>query len=407
MTAARALAIALLLPLAVACERTGPLAPVTSVGDAPLSAGGAVIVVKGDSLYSLSRKYNVPLRDLAEVNRLSPPYTLDIGQRLVLPSSRQYIVQKGDTLYGISRMFGVDVSELTRVNNLSAPFAVQAGQPLRLPGAGGAPTTLTADAPKPAARGSVQVTELTPPPGNAASAKPVTGTPTPPAAAATPPAAGAEAGSGFEPGREPKPLRPPSKPAAAADSAPAGAPVPLKPPSPPASAEGARPAEPEVAAAPAAPPKEVGKPPPRAGTRFLWPVKGKLVSGYGPKPDGMHNDGINIAAAKGTPVIAADNGVVAYAGNELKGFGNLLLVRHSDGFITAYAHLDTMKVDRGATVKRGQVIGTVGQTGAVSSPQLHFELRKGSQAVDPDGHLDPAGGKVTGAAFPDAPQGPG
>nr|WP_246337663.1 peptidoglycan DD-metalloendopeptidase family protein [Azospirillum oleiclasticum] len=384
-----------------------------------MSAGGAIIVVKGDSLYSLSRKYNVPLRDLAEANRLSPPYTLDIGQRLVLPASRQYIVQRGDTLYGISRMFGVDVSELTRVNNLSAPFAVQAGQPLRLPGAGG--TTATAEAPKPATRGSVQVSELSPPPGNAAAAKPVTVTPAPaspapaagaPAAAAvTPPAAsGTAAATGFEPGREPKPLRPPSKPATATESAPAvaaGAPVQLKPPTPPTAAEGARPAEPEVAAAPAAPPKEVGKPPPRAGTRFLWPVKGKLVSGYGPKPDGMHNDGINIAAAKGTPVVAADNGVVAYSGNELRGFGNLLLVRHSDGFITAYAHLDTMKVERGATVKRGQVIGTVGQTGAVSSPQLHFELRKGSQAVDPDGHLDPAGGKVTGAAFPDGQPGPG
>ncbi|WP_370540715.1 murein hydrolase activator EnvC, partial [Azospirillum sp. INR13] len=88
-------------------------------------------------------------------------------------------------------------------------------------------------------------------------------------------------------------------------------------------------------------------------------MKGKLLSGFGPKPDGLHNDGLNIAAPKGTAVVAADNGVVAYAGNELRGFGNLLLLKHSDGWITAYAHLDKIEVERGATVKRGQVIARV------------------------------------------------
>ncbi|MCG5242609.1 M23 family metallopeptidase, partial [Azospirillum doebereinerae] len=167
------------------------------------------------------------------------------------------------------------------------------------------------------------------------------------------------------------------------------------------------PAQPEVAAA--APPKpepkaEAGAPPPRGGARFLWPVKGKLISGYGPKPDGLHNDGLNIAASKGTAVVAADNGVVAYAGNELRGFGNLLLLKHADGWITAYAHLDRIDVERGATVKRGQAVGKVGQTGSVSSPQLHFELRKGSQAVDPTDQMDR---KSIEGAFRDGPLGPG
>ena len=123
--------------------------------------------------------------------------------------------------------------------------------------------------------------------------------------------------------------------------------------------------------------------------RPSWPVSGTILSEFGPKSGGLHNDGINIAAAKGTAVRAADEGTVAYAGNELKGFGNLVLVRHADGWMTAYAHLDRMDVDRGAPVKRGQIIGTVGATGNVRAPQLHFELRRGSRAVDPRERLAP------------------
>jgi murein DD-endopeptidase MepM/ murein hydrolase activator NlpD len=123
----------------------------------------------------------------------------------------------------------------------------------------------------------------------------------------------------------------------------------------------------------------------------MWPVNGKVISVYGAKVGGQHNDGINIAAPLGTPVRAADNGVVVYAGNELRGFGNLLLVRHADGWVSAYAHCDALLVKRGEQVKRGQVIARVGQTGAVGSPQLHFELRKSGQAVDPTSELGPQG----------------
>ena len=403
-----------------ACERVGGLAPFTHVSEVPDSAGGAITVQKGDSAYSLSRRYNVPLRDLIEANRLAPPYRLEVGQRLVLPTSRQYIVQKGDSLYSISRMHNVDVSELTRLNNLSPPYAVQAGQPLRLPGAndgsgtmvasGGAVPLTPQGAPlgttqgSPAGRGSVQSAEL-PPPG-ASSSGGISATPLPPpskpgsaaepAPIQTAPAPTGQAPAGdtaYQPGQAPTMLRPPgAKPTPTPIPAPSAAPAPAP--------------QQEVAAAP--PPKPEPKaeaaPPPRGGGRFLWPVKGKLLSGFGPKPDGLHNDGLNIAAPKGTAVVAADNGVVAYAGNELRGFGNLLLLKHSDGWITAYAHLDKIEVERGATVKRGQVIARVGQTGGVSSPQLHFELRKGSQAVDPSDQMDR---KVSeGAARGDRP-GPG
>jgi murein DD-endopeptidase MepM/ murein hydrolase activator NlpD len=131
----------------------------------------------------------------------------------------------------------------------------------------------------------------------------------------------------------------------------------------------------------------VPPPPARSSSRFAWPVRGKILSTFGPKAGGRHNDGINIAAAAGTPVLAAENGVVAYAGNDLKGFGNLVLIRHQGGWITAYGHNDTLLVKRGDTVKRGQPIARVGSSGNVGAPQLHFEIRKGVEAVNPQSYL--------------------
>ncbi len=120
---------------------------------------------------------------------------------------------------------------------------------------------------------------------------------------------------------------------------------------------------------------------------FRWPVRGRIIAGFGPKPNGLQNDGINLAVPEGTPIKAAEDGVVAYAGNELKGYGNLVLVRHSNGFVTAYAHASEILVKRGDTVKRGQVIAKSGQTGNVTAPQLHFEIRKGATPVDPAQYL--------------------
>ena len=116
---------------------------------------------------------------------------------------------------------------------------------------------------------------------------------------------------------------------------------------------------------------------------FRWPVRGKVITSYGAKTNGKANDGINLAVPEGTPVKAAEDGVVAYSGNELKGYGNLVLIRHSNGYVTAYAHASELLVKRGDTIKRGQVIAKSGQSGEVASPQLHFEIRKGSTPVDP------------------------
>ncbi|WGR92034.1 peptidoglycan DD-metalloendopeptidase family protein [Bradyrhizobium sp. ISRA443] len=116
---------------------------------------------------------------------------------------------------------------------------------------------------------------------------------------------------------------------------------------------------------------------------FRWPVRGKVITAYGTKTNGKVNDGINVAVPEGTPVKAAEDGVVAYSGNELKGYGNLVLIRHPNGYVTAYAHASELLVKRGDTIKRGQVIAKSGQSGEVGSPQLHFEIRKGSSPVDP------------------------
>src|SRR5581483_10001834 len=121
---------------------------------------------------------------------------------------------------------------------------------------------------------------------------------------------------------------------------------------------------------------------------FRWPVRGRVICAFGSRPSGQHNDGINVAVPQGTPIKAAEEGVVVYAGNELKTYGNLVLVRHANGYVTAYAHASEILVKRDEAVKRGQVIAKSGQSGNVSSPQVHFEIRKGSSPVDPMPYLD-------------------
>jgi murein DD-endopeptidase MepM/ murein hydrolase activator NlpD len=120
-----------------------------------------------------------------------------------------------------------------------------------------------------------------------------------------------------------------------------------------------------------------------AGDKLRWPVQGKILTSFGQRDDGTHNDGINLSVPMGTPVHAAEGGTVAYAGSELKGYGNLILVRHDNGWVTAYAHNEELLVKRGDKVQRGQIIAKAGRTGSVDQPQVHFELRQGSKPVDP------------------------
>jgi murein DD-endopeptidase MepM/ murein hydrolase activator NlpD len=342
------------LGLAAALAACGPVTqPVTgaysqpSAGSAATASGGTeerpsplgltYRVEPGDTVYSIARRANLGIRTVIEANGLVPPYILVPGRILQLPRLREHVVQTGDTLYALSRRYDVQLLELVRANRLPEPYTIRVGERLVLPGQAGraartaAPTALTES-------------EL-PAPGPAAPGQPGRGTLAPPTAlpsgepAAPPPASGQPA-----PGRT----------------------APVSKPAPP----------PAATTAAVAPPVATGR-------GFLWPVKGRIISDFGPKKGGEHNDGVNIEAPRGSPVVATENGVVAYAGNELRGFGNLLLIRHDDGWVSAYAHNDSFLVERGDKVQRGQRIATVGSTGSVASPQLHFELRNKSRAVDP------------------------
>jgi murein DD-endopeptidase MepM/ murein hydrolase activator NlpD len=128
-------------------------------------------------------------------------------------------------------------------------------------------------------------------------------------------------------------------------------------------------------------------PPASGAPAFAWPVSGRVISDFGSTSTGGKNDGINISAAQGAPIHASASGTVTYAGDELKNYGNLVLVKHAGGYTTAYAHADRLVVARGDFVARGQVIGYVGQTGDVSAPQLHFEIRQATTPVNPRSYL--------------------
>ncbi len=275
--------------------------------------------------------------------------------------ARSYIVRSGDVLSKIAQQSGVSTLELARVNGLTPPYQVRLGQRLVLPGSGAA--------------GSLPPTPPTPlhPVGRMPPPPPAL----PPAAANGAPPHVLRLPSNYNPGAT---VRAPSSPPAVTQ--------PVLPPAVPPGHAG-KPATASASPASSSTASAKGEEvPSRSGARFMLPVNGPLLSGYGTKPDGRHNDGLNIGANRGTPVAAADDGVVAYVGNELRGYGNLILIRHSDGWMTAYAHLDHTMVSRGAEVRRGQKIGTVGTTGTVTTPQLHFEVRRGSQAVDPKNFVD-------------------
>ncbi len=274
------------------------------------------------------------------------------------------IVQRGDTLLGIARRHGVSLSPLAAANGLSPPYVIRPGQVLHVPGAGGVLAPPMAAAPSGSALGVTAEG-----PGHPAER-----------VASLPPAAEVTASRAVVT----EDLPPPGPPVPAAPARVAAA-----PPSPPPAAE-APPAPTRAAAEGERPPQREAAPPPRRMPpgRFAWPVRGRVVSGFGSKGGGLVNDGMNIAAAEGTPVRAGADGTVIYAGNGVRGFGNLVLIRHQGGWVTAYAHNQRILVRQGQAVRTGEEIARVGSTGAVASPQLHFQVRRDGKPVDPAAHLD-------------------
>lgn len=326
-------AICLILLLA-SCAPSKNLAPVYSYGVAPgVGSLGVHVVQPTDTVYKISQKYNLDLRGIIEANHLSPPYFLKTGSRLSLPAPRTYRARSTDSIYNVSRLFNTTQTELASLNKLSPPYKLAQGQLLKIPS-----SYDTAD------DVSMPVDTVMPAPPLPASVESV------PLSSNLPP-----------------PITTPVTTAT------------IMPPQPVNNAIPASPVQTTSAT------KDLLVPP-RAG-KFLKPVSGKVISNFGDKADGQHNDGINIAAVKGDSVRAAENGKVVYVGDEIKGYGNMILLRHKDQYMTAYAHLGKMLVKKGDVITRGQAIGTVGATGFVDKPQLHFEIRKGKKAIDPAGMI--------------------
>ncbi|KAB2911054.1 MAG: M23 family metallopeptidase, partial [Hyphomicrobiaceae bacterium] len=245
----------------------------------------------------------------------------------------RYTMKTGDSLYAIARRHKVTLNELQRVNGISDPTKVRVGTVLQVPGAGES----TAE-------------PATPPASTAPPATPPRVVQQGPATASQPRVLNGPASSATEPAPEAarpvEPTRLASRGDTVTDAAAAGS------------------------------------------ARFRWPVTGRVIAGFGKRPDGTHNDGINLAVPQGTEIHAAESGRVAYAGNELKGYGNLILIRHDNGWVSAYAHSEQLLVKRDDVVRRGQVIARAGKTGTVDQPQVHFELRQGAKPVDPLPYLE-------------------
>ena len=274
-------------------------------------------VKKGDNLDAIARSLDTTRKDLADDNTLKAPYALQPGQVLKGPATKAkaYVAGQGDTMALIARRFGVTQKALAEANGLRVGASIKAGRQVILPSGyrDRGPIREEVAAPRP-----------TPAP-----------TPAPP-----PP---------YTPPAPVRPAPPPPKPS-----------TPAPTPSSPAPTSGT-PTDAQISS--------FGR------GRFVWPVRGDIVSDYGPKGTGQRNDGVNIRASQGETVRAAAAGDVVYAGDQVPGFGNLVLIKHTDGWVTAYGHLARVDVKMQQKVVQGQQVGQVGSTGGVSEPQLHFEVR--------------------------------
>jgi murein DD-endopeptidase MepM/ murein hydrolase activator NlpD len=332
--------------------------------------GTAVVVAQGETIDTISRRHGVPAAAILQANNMSYARQIQPGQRLVIPRVQSnmvaapqvsapqtrvagnytpapalaapqagtHVIAPGETIYSLARHYKLTPMAIAKANNVGLDHHVKVGDRIVIPGGKGIAAIVPA---APAPRPAQQAVQPSAQPGLRAAA------PKPENVAAA------------------KPLAAPQRMAQA---------------------------EPAVSAnvvTPAADPVADEKPTGTANSTasFRWPVRGRIIQAFGPKASGGQNDGINVSVPEGTPIKAAEDGVVAYAGSELKGYGNLVLLRHANGFVTAYAHASELNVKKGETVKRGQVIGKAGSTGNVTGPQLHFEVRKGATPVDPAQYL--------------------
>ncbi len=343
-----------------------PAAPSPYGASATAETGEQIEVRPGDTLYGLSKRHHVSLTELMAANDLKGP-ALKPGQKLYLPAAKghrtglsttetaaaqpsitaapaepapadwtgTYVMQPGDSLYAVARRHNVKPADLQKYNGVSDVRRLRPGTVLKMPA--GAGTQVATN----------YVTQTDAAPAPVASADPAAPRVVQSAPPAQPTILNSQSPAPAADGKQTVAVNTPNS---ATDGVPKAA---------PGSGSAA----------------ETGK--------LRWPAQGKVIAGFGQRPDGTHNDGVNLAVPMGTEVHAAEGGVVAYAGNELKGYGNLILLRHDNGWVTAYAHSEELLVKRGDKFMRGQVIAKAGKTGQVDQPQVHFELRQGQRPVDP------------------------
>ena len=343
-----------------------------------------VTVERGSSLSQVAELAHVPMQAIIAMNNLAAPFVIYPGQQLKVPTLQRHDVRPGETLYAISRAYDRSVAEIAYFNGLAAPYRLLPGMEIRVPQAMQS-EVLVASAdmsawPAPSERGSVPVKTVT----INSKAEQVTLPPSETRTVAS--RAPISSGPLSAPLPAPSASAPVAAPPAPTVKAPVtvAAPAPTAPPAPEPSYQTAKLDLPPV------PTRQytTKAPPARSGKAFAWPVKGQVISGFGKKETGFHNDGVNIAVKEGTPIRAAENGVVSYVGNEMRSFGNLLLISHADGYVTAYGHTQKIVVAKGDAVKKGDIVAYAGSSGNVTQSQLHFEIRKKGQAIDPVAMLD-------------------
>ncbi len=330
--------------------------------DRQLSSDEVYVVKTGDNLSSIAANNNMTITEIAELNNLQKPYPIRIGQKLkIIKTSGAnriveekniedidiYVVKAGDNLSSIATKNNMSISEIAELNNLEKPYPIRIGQKLKVAGKNNLNQTAEEKNVKEidfyivqsgdnlssiATKNNMSITEI------------------------------AELNNL----QKPYPIRIGQKLKISKNV------VVVKN----ANNQSVKVVSEKKASAS------------KKDDSFMWPIKGNILSNFGNKSNGLYNDGINIASVNGSEFRATKDGVVAYVGNELRGYGTIILIKHDSNWISAYAHCGSVKVARGDKVERGQIIGTVGQTGNVDKPQLYFSLRNGREAVDPLKYLN-------------------
>ena len=341
------------------------------------------VVKSGDNLSSIAREHNISTKELADLNDLEAPYSLRVGQKLKVSNSSssgsnsvtsnnnvkleniQYVVKSGDNLSSVARDYNMTTKQLAELNDLEAPYSLRVGQKIKV---------LSDEKPSVKEDKIITKTYVIKKGDSLLSIAKKNNTELIKLADL----------NGI---KKPYSVKIGQKIKIVDEKATKDYRVKAEKAAKIAKQESRTNDIPEqklvVKEQSEVETTVKTKKSNNSSNSFMWPVKGEIVSNFGNKSNGLYNDGINISAPKDTSFKASEDGVVAYVGNELRGYGTIILIKHNNNWISAYAHCAGVKVSRGDKVEKGQIIGTVGQTGNVNSPQLYFSLRNGREAVDP------------------------